>query len=86
LFQITFGLSFLFLVPLVLKQQELQQHHVDQDNRKPSSAPKHGYLPKHGYSYSKDNVYGHHHHPDKDNTVFATVSGPKAKKKKHTQK
>jgi len=36
--------------------------------------------------YSKDNNDGHYHHPDKNNTVFATFSAPKAKKKNRTQK
>ncbi len=60
--------------------------HVDQDDRKPSAAPKQGYSPKHMYSYSsKSDDGGNIHCPDKSNTVFATFSAPKAKKKR-TQK
>ncbi len=51
-------------------------HHVDQDDCKPSAAPKHGYL------YSEDNNDGHYNRPDKRDTVFATFSAPKAKKKR----
>jgi hypothetical protein len=78
---------FSLLVLLLRKQQELQQnnHHVDQDDCKLSAAPKHGYSPKHGNSYSKDDDDGHYHCLDKSDTVFATFSAPKAKKK-HTQK
>jgi hypothetical protein len=47
--------------------------------------PSKGYSPKHGYLYSEDNNDGHYHHPDKSNTVFATFSTLKAKKKR-TQK
>ncbi len=61
-------------------------HHVDQYNHKPSAAPKQGYSPKHGYLYSsKSDNSRHIHHPDKSDTVFATFSAPKAKKKR-TQK
>jgi hypothetical protein len=42
---------------------------------KPSTAP------KHRYSYSEDNDDGHYHRLDKSNTVFATFSALKAKKK-----
>ncbi len=57
-------------------------HHVAQDNRKPSA------LAKCGYSYSsKSDDSRCSHHPDKSNTVFATISAPRMKKKsKHTQK
>ncbi len=55
-------------------------HHVDQDNHKPSAAPKHGYL----YSPKSDDSRCIHH-LDKSDTVFATLSAPKAKKKR-TQK
>ncbi len=48
-------------------------HHVNQDDHKPSAAP------KRRYSYSKDNDDGHYYRPDKSNTVFATFSTPKAK-------
>ncbi len=58
-------------------------HHVDQDNRKPSAAPKQGYSPKHGYLYSSDSDDGGCiHRPDKSDTVFATFSTLKAKKKR----
>jgi hypothetical protein len=58
-------------------------HHVDQDNRKLSAAPKQGYSPKHGYLYSsKSDNGGRIHRPDKSNTVFVTFSAPKAKKKR----
>jgi hypothetical protein len=61
-------------------------HHDDQDDRKPSAAPKQGYSSKHGYSYSSESDDGGRIHcPDKSNTVFATFSAPKTKKK-HTQK
>jgi hypothetical protein len=61
-------------------------HHVNQDDHKPSAAPKQGYSSKHGYSYSsKSDDGGCIHRPDKSDTVFATFSAPKAKKK-HTQK
>jgi hypothetical protein len=61
-------------------------HHVDQDDRKPSAAPKQGYSPQHGYSYSSKSVNGGRiHRLDKSNSVFATFSAPKAKKKR-TQK
>jgi hypothetical protein len=63
------------LVFLLLKQQELRHHHFDQDDRKLSTAPMRGYL------YSEDNDDGHYHHPDQRNTVFATFSAPKEKKK-----
>jgi hypothetical protein len=60
--------------------------HVDQDDPKPSAAPKQGYSSKHEYSYSsKSDAGGRIHCPDKSNTVFATFSAPKAKKKR-TQK
>jgi hypothetical protein len=60
-------------------------HHVDQDDCKPSAATKHGYSLKHRYLYSKDDNDGHYHRPDKSDTVFATFSAQKAKKKR-TQK
>ncbi len=61
-------------------------HHVDQDDRKPSAAPKQGYSPKRGYLYSSESDDGGCIHcPDKSDTVFATFSAPKAKKKR-TQK
>jgi hypothetical protein len=83
LFQITFALSFSFLVLLC---RSYSNHHVDQDDRKPSAAPKQGYSSKHGYSYSSESDNGGRiHRPDKSDTVFATFSAPKAKKK-HTQK
>jgi hypothetical protein len=59
--------------------QSYNNHHVDQDDRKASAAPKRGYL------YSEDNDDQHYHCPDKSDTVFATFSTPKAKKKR-TQK
>jgi hypothetical protein len=37
--------------------------------------------PMHGYLYAKDNNDGHYHRPDKSNTIFATFSAPKVKKK-----
>ncbi len=44
-------------------------------------------LAKRGYSYSSESDDGaRFHHPDKSNTVFATVSAPMAKKGKHTHK
>ncbi len=56
-------------------------HHVDQDDCKPSAAPKQGY--KHGYSYSsKSDNGGRIHRPDKSYIVFATFSALKAKKKR----
>jgi hypothetical protein len=52
----------------------------------PSKGIKQGYSSKHGYSYSSEsNNGGRIHHLDKSNTVFATFSTPKAKKKR-TQK
>jgi hypothetical protein len=61
-------------------------HHVAQDDRKPSAAPKHGYSPKHGYLYSsKSDDGGNIHRPDKSDTVFAIFLALKAKKKR-TQK
>jgi hypothetical protein len=61
-------------------------HHVDQDDRKPSAAPKQGYSPKYRYLYSSESDNGGRIHcQDKSNTVFATFSAPKAKKKR-TQK
>ncbi len=51
-------------------------HHVEQDDCKPSAAP------KRRYSYSSESDNGECIHcPDKSNTVFATFSTPKAKKK-----
>jgi hypothetical protein len=62
-------------------------HHVDQDDHKPSSAPKQGYSSKHGYSYSTESDNGGRIHcPDKSDTVFATFSAPNKAKKKRTQK
>jgi hypothetical protein len=55
-------------------------HHVDQDGCKPRAAPKRQYL----YSSERDDGRCIHH-PDKRDTVFATFSAPKAKKKR-TQK
>ncbi len=61
-------------------------HHVDQDDQKPSAAPKQGYSPKHGYLYSSESEDGGCiHRPDKRDTVFATFSASKAKKMR-TQK
>jgi hypothetical protein len=60
-------------------------HHVGQDGCKLSATTKQRYSPKHGYLYFEDNDDGHIHHPDKSDTVFATFSAPK-KKKKRTQK
>ncbi len=54
-------------------------HHLDQDDCKPSIALKRRYL------YSKDNNDGYYHCPDKNNTVFTTFSAPKAKKKAHPE-
>jgi hypothetical protein len=51
-------------------------HNVNQDDCKPSAAPMRGYL------YSEDNNDGHYHCMDKNNSVFATFSAPKAKKKR----
>jgi hypothetical protein len=56
-------------------------HHVAQDDRKPSALPKRRYL----YSSKSDNG-GHIHCPDKSDTIFATFSAPTAKKVKRTQK
>jgi hypothetical protein len=57
-------------------------HHVDQDDRKPSAVPKQGYSSKHRYLYSSDSDDGGCIHcPDKSDTVFATFSAPKARKK-----
>jgi hypothetical protein len=56
-------------------------HNVAQDDRKPSTLPKRGYL----YSSESDDG-GRIHCPDKSGTVFATFSTPTAKKSKHTQK
>ncbi len=83
MFQITFTL--LVLPCSHSSSRSYNNHHVDQNNRKPSADPKHGYSLKHGHSYSKDNNDGHYDPPDKSDTVFATFSAPKAKKK-HTQK
>jgi hypothetical protein len=52
-------------------------HHVDQDDCKPSTAPKHGHLYSKDnddghYLYSKDNDDGHYHRPDKSNTILQT--------------
>ncbi len=83
MFQNTFVL---FLVLGLALARSYSNHHVDQDDRKLSAAPKQGYSPKHRYSYSsKSDNGGRIHHPDKSNTVFATFSAPKAKKKR-TQK
>jgi hypothetical protein len=61
-------------------------HRVDQDNHKPSAAPKQEYSSKHGYSYSSESDNGGRiHYPEKIDTVFAIFSAPRAKKK-HTQK
>jgi hypothetical protein len=60
--------------------QSYNNHHVDQDDRRSNLPFKHGYL----YSSESDNGK-HIHHPDKTDTVFATFSAPKAKKKR-TQK
>jgi hypothetical protein len=60
--------------------QSYNNHHVNQDDCKPSAAPKCQYL----YSSESDNGRCIHC-PDKSDTVFATFSCPKAKKK-HTQK
>jgi hypothetical protein len=61
-------------------------HHVDQDDHKPSAAPKQEYSSKHGDSYSSESDNGGRiHRLDKSNTVFATFSALKAKKKR-TQK
>jgi hypothetical protein len=77
-FKIFFALS--ILVSLLLKQFELQQ---------PSCQPwwsQAERIPQRRYSYSsKSDGGGRIHHPDKSNTVFATFSTPKAKKKR-TQK
>jgi hypothetical protein len=54
--------------------QSYNNYHVNQDDCKPSAAPLHGYL------YSTDKDDGHCHRPDKNNSVFATFSAPKAKK------
>jgi hypothetical protein len=55
-------------------------HHVDQDDCKPSAAP------KRQYSYSSESDDGGRIHcPDKSDSVFATFSTLKAKKKR-TQK
>ncbi len=56
-------------------------HHVDNDDCKPSALPKHGYL----YS-SKSDDGGRIHCPDRSNTVFATFSAPTAKKGKRAHK
>ena len=53
---------------------------MDQDDCKPSAAPKRQY----SYSSESDNG-GRIHCPDKSDIVFATFSAPKAKKKR-TQK
>jgi hypothetical protein len=51
-------------------------HHVDQDDGKPSAAP------KGRYSYSSESDNGRRIKcPDKSDTVFATFSAPKVKKK-----
>jgi hypothetical protein len=55
--------------------QSYDNHHVNQDDGKPSAAP------KRGYSYSKDKNNGYNHCPDKSDTVFATFSALKANKK-----
>jgi hypothetical protein len=56
-------------------------HHVDNDDGKPSA------LPKRGYSYSSKSDEGECiHHPDKSDTVFATFSTPVAKRGKRTPK
>jgi hypothetical protein len=55
--------------------QSYDNHHVDQDDRRLNPPLKHEYL----YSSECDDG-GRVHHPDKDNTVFATFSTPKAKK------
>jgi hypothetical protein len=72
-----------FVLGLTLAQssRSYNNHHVAQDDRKPSTLPKRGYL----YS-SKSDDGGGIHRPDKSNTVFATFSTPMAKKNKHTQK
>jgi hypothetical protein len=62
--------------------RKYSNHHVDQDDCKPSAAPMQGYSSKHGYLYSsKSDNGGHIHRPDKSDTVFATFSASKAKKK-----
>jgi hypothetical protein len=68
-FQITFG-SWSWSCSCS-SSRSCNNHHVDQEDRKPSAAPKHGYSPKHGYLYSsKSDDGGHIHCPDKSNTVF----------------
>ncbi len=60
--------------------QSYDNHHVNQDDHRLNPPF------KHGYSYSSKGDDGKHiHRPDKSNTVFATFSAPKAKKKR-TQK
>jgi hypothetical protein len=56
-------------------------HHVDNDDCKPSAAPKRGYL----YS-SKCDDGGRIHWPDKSNAVIATFFTPMTKRGKHTPK
>jgi hypothetical protein len=50
--------------------------HISHDDCKPSSSL------KRKYSYLDDNDVGRVHHPEKDNTVFATFTPPKGEKKK----
>ncbi len=57
-----------------------KNHHVKQHDRKPSAAP------KRGCSYYEDNDDRHYHRPDKSDSVFATLSAPKAKRNNCTQK
>jgi hypothetical protein len=56
-------------------------HHVDQDDRKPSAAPKQGCSSKHDSYSSKSDNGRCIQCPNKSNTVFATFSAPKANKK-----
>ncbi len=58
-----------------------ENHHVDNDDCRPSGLPKHRYLDS-----SKSDDGRRIHHPDKSNTVFATFAAPTAKQGKGTHK
>jgi hypothetical protein len=60
-----------------LSSRSYSNHHVAQDDCKPSALPKHKYL----YS-SKSDDGRRIHCPDKSDTVFATFSAPMAKRDK----